>query len=40
MTGSGKRYTQEVKDSAIKLALNSDKSAMQIADDLGMSNKT
>ena len=40
MAGYGKRYTQEFKDSAIQLALNSEKSAMQIADELEMSNKT
>jgi transposase len=40
MAGYGKRYTQEFKDSAIQLALNSEKSAMTIADELGMSNKT
>jgi len=40
MSGYGRRYTQEFKDSAIQLALNSEKSAMQIAEELGMSNKT
>jgi transposase len=40
MAGYGKRYTQEFKDSAIQLALNSKKSAMTIAKELGMSNKT
>lgn len=35
-----KRYTQEFKDSTIQLALNSSKSAMSIAQDLGMSEKT
>ena len=36
----GHRYTQEFKDSAIQLALNSDQSALQIAKELGMSEKT
>jgi len=40
MSGYGRRYTQEFKDSAIQLALNSEKSAMKIAEELGMSNKT
>ena len=40
MAGYGKRYTQEFKDSAIQLALNSEKSAMQIAKELEMSHKT
>ena len=40
MAGVGQRYTQEFKDSAIQLALNSEKSAMKIAEELGMSNKT
>lgn len=40
MAGYGQRYTQEFKDSAIQLALNSEKSAMKIAEELGMSNKT
>jgi len=40
MAGYGRRYTQEFKDSSIQLALNSEKSAMKIAKELGMSNKT
>lgn len=40
MSRSLQRYTQEFKDSAIQLALNSEKSAMSIAKDLGMSDKT
>lgn len=36
----GQRYTQEFKDSTIQLALNSEKSALQISKDLGMSDKT
>jgi len=40
MSGYGTRYTQEFKSSAIQLALNSEKSAMKIAQELGMSNKT
>ena len=40
MAGKGKRYTKEFKDSTIQLALNSEKSAMQIARELGMNVKT
>ena len=40
MAGNGKRYTKEFKDSAIQLALNSEKSVMQIARELGVSVKT
>ena len=40
MAGYGRRYTQEFKDSSIQLALNSEKSAMKIAKELGISNKT
>ena len=40
MAGYGRRYTQEFKDSTIQLALNSEKSAIQIAKELGMSEKT
>ena len=40
MTGRVQRFTQEFKDSAIQLALNSEKSAMMIAKELGMSEKT
>jgi transposase len=34
------RYTKEFKDSAIQLALNSDKTVKAIAQDLGMNAKT
>lgn len=37
---TGKRYTKELKASAIQLALNSDKSGLQVAKELGMSEKT
>ena len=37
---TGKRYTKEFKESAIQLALNSDKSGLQVAEELGMSEKT
>ncbi len=40
MSGKVQRFTQEFKDSAIQLALNSEKSAMIIAKELGMSEKT
>lgn len=40
MRSVGKRYTQEFKDSTIQLALNSEKSVLQISKDLGMSDKT
>ena len=40
MAGYGRRYTQEFKDSAIQLALNSEKSGLQIAKELNMSEKT
>jgi len=40
MGSTGKRYNQEFKDSTIQLALNSEKSTLQIAKDLGMSEKT
>ena len=40
MSGRVQRYTQEFKDSAIQLALNSEKSAIVIAKELGMSEKT
>jgi len=40
MGGYGQRYTQEFKESAIQLVLNSDKPVMQIARELGMSDKT
>lgn len=35
-----RQYTQEFRDSAIQLVLNSDKSAMQIAKDLDINDKT
>ncbi len=35
-----KKYTKEFKDSTIQLVINSNKSAYQIAQDLGMSDKT
>ncbi len=38
--GKGQRYNQEFKESAIQLALNSEKPALQVAKDLGMSEKT
>ena len=40
MSGKVQRFTQEFKDSAIQLVLNSEKSAMIIAKELGMSEKT
>ena len=40
MAGIGRHYTKEFKDSTIQLALNSEKSAYQIAQDLEMSDKT
>ncbi|PLY08078.1 MAG: hypothetical protein C0627_12160 [Sulfurimonas sp.] len=40
MSRRGQKYTQEFKDSTIQLALNSEKSAMKIAEEPGMSNKT
>ena len=40
MAEYAKRYTQEFKDSTIQLALNGEKSALQIAKELGMSEKT
>jgi len=36
----GQKYTQEFKDSTIQLALNSEKSGYQVAQELGMSDKT
>ena len=36
----GHRYTKEFKDSTIQLALNSEKSTLQIAKDLDISDKT
>ena len=40
MAGYGKRYTQEFKDSAIQLALNSQKSVLQTAKELDICSKT
>ena len=40
MSGYSQRYTQEFKDSAIQLALNSEKSVLKIALDLGVHEKT
>jgi len=40
MAGKGTTYTQEFKDSAIQLALNSEKSVLKIAADLGVHEKT
>lgn len=40
MGNTSKRYTQEFKDSAIQLALNSEESTLQIAKDLGVSSQT
>ena len=40
MGGYGQRYTQEFKDSAIQLAVNSEESNLQIAKDLGISSQT
>ena len=34
------KYTKEFKDSTIQLVMNSDKSAMQIAKDLDINDKT
>jgi transposase len=36
----GKRYTQEFKESAIQLALNSNEPVRKIANDLGVNHKT
>jgi len=40
MAGRGSSYTQEFKNSAIQLALNSEKSTHAISKDLGVSDKT
>lgn len=40
MSGRGTSYTQEFKNSAIQLALNSEKSTHAISKDLGVSDKT
>lgn len=40
MARRGQTYTKEFKDSAIQLALNSEKSVLKIAKELGMYEKT
>ena len=40
MAGYGKRYTQEFKDTAIQLALNSEKPVLQTAKELDICSKT
>jgi len=40
MAGKGTTYPQEFKDSAIQLVLNSEKSVLKIAADLGVHEKT
>ena len=40
MAGYGKRYTHEFKDTAIQLALNSEKPVLQIAKELDICSKT
>lgn len=40
MAGRGQVYTKEFKDSTIQLALNSEKSVLQIAKELGIHEKT
>lgn len=40
MAGKGQKYPKEFKDSAIQLALNSQKSVIKIADELGVHEKT
>jgi len=40
MENTSKRYTQEFKDSAIQLALNSEESHMQISKGVGVSSQT
>jgi transposase len=40
MAGRGQTYTKEFKDSAIQLALNSEKSVLKIAKELEMHEKT
>jgi transposase len=40
MAGRGSSYTQEFKNSAIQLALNSEKSPHALSKDLGVSDKT
>ncbi len=36
----GNQYTQDFKNSAVHLALNGDKSVLQISEDLGVNSKT
>ena len=38
--GLGQQYTQDFKDSAVQLALNGDKSVLQISEDLGVNPKS
>jgi transposase len=40
MAGKGQKYAKEFKDSAIQLALNSEKSVIKIAEELGVHEKT
>ena len=40
MAGKGQKYPKEFKDSAIQLVLNSQKSVIKIADELGVHEKT
>ena len=40
MAGRGQTYTKEFKNSAIQLALNSEKSVLRITKELGMHEKT
>ena len=40
MAGKGTTYTQEFKDSAIQLTLNSEKSVRTVASELGVHEKT
>lgn len=40
MVNKAQKYTQEFKNSTIQLALNSEKSAYQIVQDLGMGDQT
>ena len=40
MAGKAQTYTKEFKDSAIQLAINSEKSVLKIAKELGMHEKT
>lgn len=40
MAGKGQKYPKEFKDSAIQLALNSEKSVIKISEELGVHEKT